>query len=29
MPFTRRNIEDGLEDVGPNFYGLPDLELRR
>jgi hypothetical protein len=30
VPFTLRNIEEGLEDVGPpNFDGLPDLELCR
>ena len=28
MPFTRRNIKDDLEDVGPRFDGAPDLEFR-
>ena len=28
MPFTRRNIKDDLQDVGPRFDGAPDLEFR-
>ena len=28
MPFTRTNIKDDLEDVGPRFDGAPDLEFR-
>jgi len=29
MPFTLRNIREDLADVGSNFDGAPDLELRR
>ena len=28
MPFTRRNIKEDLEDIGPRFDGPPDLEFR-
>ena len=28
MEFTRRNIKDDLEDIGPKFDGAPDLEFR-
>ena len=28
MPFTRTNIKEDLEDIGPNFHGAPDLEFR-
>jgi mannose-6-phosphate isomerase-like protein (cupin superfamily) len=28
MSFTRTNLKDDLEDVGPRFGGAPDLEFR-
>ena len=28
MPFTRINIKEDLEDLGPRFDGAPDLEFR-
>jgi mannose-6-phosphate isomerase-like protein (cupin superfamily) len=28
MPFTLRNLREGLADVGPNFDGAPGLEFR-
>jgi mannose-6-phosphate isomerase-like protein (cupin superfamily) len=28
VPFTHRNLKADLEDVGANFCGSPDLELR-
>ena len=28
MPFTRSNIKEDLEDIGPVFDGAPDLEFR-
>jgi len=28
MPFTRLNLRDDPEDVGPRFDGAPDLEFR-
>ena len=28
VPFTRRNLREDLEDVGPRFDGAPDLEFR-
>jgi mannose-6-phosphate isomerase-like protein (cupin superfamily) len=28
VPFTRTNIKQDLEDVGPGFRGSPDLEFR-
>src|SRR3954453_6948658 len=28
VPFTRRNLKQDLEDVGPNFDGAPELEFR-
>ena len=28
VPFTRRNLKQDLEDVGPRFDGAPDLEFR-
>ena len=28
VPFTRRNIKEDLEDIGPRFDGAPDLEFR-
>src|SRR4051812_20141023 len=28
VPFTLRNLKEGLEDVGANFDGSPDLEFR-
>ena len=28
MPFTRTNIKEDLEDIGPRFDGAPDLEFR-
>ena len=28
MPFTLRNIKEGIEDIGPRFDGAPDLEFR-
>jgi hypothetical protein len=28
VPFTLRNLEEDLEDVGSGFDGPPDLELR-
>ena len=28
MPFTRRNIKDDLDDLGPQFNGAPGLEFR-
>ena len=28
MPFTRRNIKDDLDDLGPQFDGAPGLEFR-
>ena len=28
MPFTRSNIKNDLEDLGPRFDGAPDLEFR-
>ena len=28
MPFTLKNLEGDVEDVGPNFDGPPDLEFR-
>jgi quercetin dioxygenase-like cupin family protein len=28
VPFTLRNLKEGLEDVGSNFDGSPDLEFR-
>ena len=28
MPFTLRNLEADVEDVGSNFDGVPDLEFR-
>jgi mannose-6-phosphate isomerase-like protein (cupin superfamily) len=28
MPFTRINIKNDLEDIGPLFDGAPDLEFR-
>ena len=28
MPFTLRNIEEDLEDIGPRLDGAPDLEFR-
>ena len=28
MPFTRSNIKQDLEDIGPRLDGAPDLEFR-
>jgi mannose-6-phosphate isomerase-like protein (cupin superfamily) len=28
MPFTRKNIKEDMEDLGPKFEGAPDLEFR-
>jgi mannose-6-phosphate isomerase-like protein (cupin superfamily) len=28
VPFTRRNIKDDLDDLGPQFNGAPGLEFR-
>ena len=28
VPFSRKNLKDDLEDVGPRFDGHPDLEFR-
>src|SRR5215467_15897279 len=28
MPFTRRNIKDDVDDLGPQFDGAPGLEFR-
>ncbi|HEY6779225.1 MAG TPA: hypothetical protein VI122_22205 [Thermoleophilaceae bacterium] len=28
MPFTLRNLEEDLEDLGSRFDGAPDLEFR-
>lgn len=28
MPYTLRNLRDGLKDLGSNFDGAPDLEFR-
>jgi hypothetical protein len=28
VPFTLRNLKEDLEDVGSNFDGAPDLEIR-
>lgn len=28
VPYTRRNLRDDLEDLGPRFDGGPDLEFR-
>ena len=28
MPFTRTNLRTGVDDVGSNFDGAPDLEFR-
>ena len=28
MPYTRRNLKEDVEDLGPNFDGSPDLEFR-
>jgi mannose-6-phosphate isomerase-like protein (cupin superfamily) len=28
VPFTRRNIKDDLDDLGPQFDGAPGLEFR-
>jgi uncharacterized cupin superfamily protein len=28
VPFTRTNIKDDIEDIGPRFDGAPDLEFR-
>ena len=28
MPFTLTNLRDGVEDLGTNFGGAPDLEFR-